>query len=92
MHDNKNLQERSMKNSLFGKVFVQLPTKQVGISSYHFDSIDNSYIRFDGWKDKRFPFSKKFENAKFDGKIGFLLALSTGVKRGGWMVITTGST
>lgn len=72
-----------MKNSLFGKVFVQLPTKQVGISSYHFDSIDNSYIRFDGWKDKRFPFSKKFENAKFDGKNRIFIGLIDWSQEGG---------
>lgn len=55
-----------MDNKLFGKVFIQIAFPAIGKSSYHFDSPENCYIRFDGWGADDLPHLKRFTNVHFD--------------------------
>ena len=54
---------------LFGQVFVQSPSYEIGRSSYHFDAPDNIYINFEKWKKPgiltELPIKKNFTNVKF---------------------------
>lgn len=60
---------KSGESSLFGQVFVQSPRYEIGLSSYHFDSPNNSYINFEKWRDlgnlPNIPLRKNFTNVKF---------------------------
>ena len=72
-----------MENSIFGKVYVQGRKFIVGESSYHFDSPNNCYIRFDAWNSNRFPDFKPFTHTKYDPKNRVFIGLIDWTDQGG---------
>lgn len=65
--DNRKLNSTTQVGAFpaIGKVFVQVPDLKVGKSSYHFDSPENVYIKFNGWGNDKFPEKKQFTHTKF---------------------------